>query len=278
MKPALALLPSTLLFLGSASLALSQGVPTTQPNLLTIVREEVKLGHNAAHAAHEAGWPAAYARAKSPDTYLALAAMTGPNEVWYISPYASHTTWGEAMKRESDDAVLSTELARLSRVDGDHLTSFRVVHAAARPDLSHGAFPDIALARFWEITTFRVRPGHEGAFADAAKAYAAAAKRASPGANWRTYEILAGLPGPTYLVFSSVQSFGELDKVMEGGQAIMKAASPDEMATLQKFSTNSVINTETQRFRLDPGQSYVDAATKAKDPTFWSPRKTAVRP
>ncbi|MDQ3696785.1 MAG: hypothetical protein M3373_01995 [Gemmatimonadota bacterium] len=275
MKAALALLPPALLYLSGASMALSQGVPTTQPNLITIVREEVKLGHNAAHAAHEAGWPAAYARAKSPDTYLAMVAMTGANETWYVTSYTSHTVMGESMKRESADPVLTAELQRLARVDADHLNSLRVVHAAARPDLSHGAFPDLALARFWEITTFRVRPGHEAGFADAAKAYAASAKRASPNASWRTYEVVAGLPGPTYLVFSSVQSFGELDQVMEGGQAIMKAATPDEMAALQKFSTVGLINTETQRFRLDPGQSYVDAATKAKDPGFWAPRRRA---
>ena len=49
-------------------------------------------------------------------------------------------------------------------------------------------------------------------------------------------------------------------------------AVADEMATLQKFSTTGMVNSETQRFRLDAGQSYVDAATKAKDPAFWSAR------
>lgn len=278
MKPALALLSPALLYLSSASMALSQGVPTTQPNLITIVREEVKLGHNAAHAAHEAGWPAAYARAKSPDYYLAMVAMTGPNETWYVTPYASHTAQGESMKREGADAVLTAELQRLSRVDADHLNSLRVVHAVARPDLSHGAFPDLALARFWEITTFRVRPGHEQGFADAAKAYAAAAKRAAPNASWRTYEVLAGLPGPTYLVFGSSQTFGEFDRGMQENQALMKAFTPEESAVLQKFGAAGLINTETNRFRLDAGQSYVDAAAKAKDPAFWSPRKTTARP
>jgi len=279
MKPALALIPPALLSLCSASLALSQGVPTTQPNLITIVREEVKLGHNAAHAAHEAGWPAAYTRAKSPDYYLAMVAMTGPNETWYVTPYASHTTQGESMKREDADPVLTAELRRLSRIDADHLNNLRVVHAVARPDLSHGAFPDLALARFWEITTFRVRPGHEQGFADAAKAYAAAAKRSAPNASWRTYEVLAGLPGPTYLVFGSSQTFGEFDRGMQEGQAMMQAFTPEEMAVLQKFGGAGLINTETNRFRLDPGQSYVDAATKAKDPAFWSPpRRAAARP
>ena len=256
--------------MSSASVVLSQGMPTSQPGLITIVREEVKPGHGAMHATFEAGWPAAYAKAKSPYYYLAMVAMTGPNESWYVSPYASHASYAEGMKSESDDKVLAAELARLQKGDADHINYSRQMHAAARPDLSYGTFPDMGLARFWEITTFRVRPGYEEGFASAAKAYAAAAKRAVPNMSWRTYEVVAGLPGPTYLVFSSVQSFGEFDKSMQQGMDVGKAFTPDELSTLQKFSTAGLINAETQRFRLDPKQSYVDAPTKAKDTKFWA--------
>ena len=270
MKSARAVLHAVVFAASSASVAVSQGLPTSQPNLLTIVREDVKTGHNAMHAAFEAGWPAAYARAKSPNYYLAMVAMTGPNESWYVSPYASHATYAESMKRESDDKVLSAELERLQKGDADHINSSRQLHAVARNDLSYGSYPDMALQRFWEITTFRVRPGYEEAFASAAKAYAAAAKRAAPNMSWRTYEVIAGLPGPTYLVFSSVSSFADFDKSLQQGMEMGKSFTPDEMATLQKFATTGMINSETQRFRLDPGQSYVDAATKAKDTGFWS--------
>ena len=193
-KLAVAVLPLALFAVGSARTVLGQAVPTSQPNLLTITREEVKTGHSAAHAAHEAGWPSAYAKAKSPYYYLAILSMTGPNEAWYLSSYTSYATYAESMKMESDNAALTAELARLSRGDADHINSVRNIHAVARADLSYGAFPDMGLARFWEITTFRVRPGHEEGFASAAKVYAAAAKRATPNASWRTYEVVAGLP------------------------------------------------------------------------------------
>jgi hypothetical protein len=259
-----------LLFAASATIASSQGVPTSQPGLLTITREEVKVGHNAAHAAHEVGWPAAYAKAKSPYYYFAMVSVTGPNEAWYVSPFASHAAVGESMKMESSDAGLSAELARLARVDAEHINGVRVVHAAARTDLSHGAFPDMAATRFWEITTFRVRPGYEEGFANATKAYIAAAKRAAPNASWRTYEVIAGMPGPTYLIFGSVKTFADFDQGMQEGGAMGKAFTPDELSMLQKFASTGMISAETQRFRLDAGQSYVDAATKAKDVAFWS--------
>jgi len=268
----LAALHAALLSVSSASLAFGQGIPTSQPSLITITREEVKTGHNAMHSAYEAGWPAAFGKAKSPNYYLALVSMTGPNEAWYISPYASHAELGESMKRESDDKVLSADLERLQKGDADHINSVRTIHAAARTDLSYGTYPDMALARFWEITTFRVRPGYEEAFANVAKAYAAAAKRAAPNTSWRLYEVIAGLPGPTYLVFASVQTFAEFDRAMKESMEIGKAFTSEEQAMMEKFGSSGLINAETQRFRLDPVQSYVDAATKAKDAAFWSPK------
>lgn len=270
MTRASAALPA-LLLVSSASFAAGQGMPTSQPSIIQITREEVKTGHNAMHSAFEAGWPAAFAKAKSPYYYLAMVAITGPNESWYVSPFASNAALGESMKLESDNKVLSADLARLQKGDADHINSVRTIHAAARTDLSYGAFPDMGLTRFWEVTTFRVRPGYEEAFANAAKVYAAAAKRAAPNMSWRTYEVMAGLPGPTYFVFSSVQSFAEFDKGMQDGMALGKAFTPEEQQILEKFATSGMINAETQRFRLDPTQSYVDAATKAKDPKFWSP-------
>ena len=141
-----------------------------------------------------------------------------------------------------------------------------------------GAFPDLAKVRFTEITWFRVRPGHETGFEAAAKAYRAAAQRAAPATSFRVYEIVPGVPGPTYLVFSSVESYAGFDQMMAAGQGNDAGSHPDEMTTLQKFSAEGLVNAETQRFRVDPVQSYVSAEARAADPAFWVPKKPAVRP
>ena len=263
-------------FLAYAASASAQGaLPTSQPNYLTIAREEVKLGRAADHERIEAGWPAAYEKAKSPDYYLAYVSTTGRNEAWYVSPYESHQAMGDSMKRESDDAVLGAELRRLQRADADVVNNVTVIQAMARKDLSVGAFPDIAKTRFVEITIFRVRPGHERAFEEAAKAYGAAAKRSAPNTSFRVYQVMAGIPGPTFLVFSSTQSFGDFDRAMQDDMAIMKGASPDELKTLEKVSAEAFVNVETQRFRIDPVMSYVPKETRAADPAFWMPKKPA---
>jgi hypothetical protein len=263
-------------FTAYAVSATAQGsLPASQPNYLTIVREEVKLGRAAEHERIEAGWPAAYEKAKSPDYYLAYVSTTGRNEAWYITPFDSHKAMGDSMKRESDDAVLAAELKRLQRADADVLNNLTIMQVMARKDLSMGAFPDLARTRFVEITIFRVRPGHERGFEEAAKAYGSAAKRAAPDTSYRVYQVMAGIPGPTYLVFSSTQSFAEFDRAAQQDMDVMKRASQEERNTLEKFSAEGLVNTETQRFRVDPAMSYVPKEIRASDPAFWMPKKPA---
>lgn len=270
-KPRCRMLAVVFVVLGTGS-ATAQTLPASQPNFLTIVREDVKPGRTAEHAKIEAGWPAAYEKAKSTAYYLALVSMTGAPEAWYVTPYDSHAAAADTMKREDADPVLSAELARLSRVDADMLNGLRIVQVSARKDLSYGAYPDLARQRFFEFTWFRVRPGHEAGFEAAAKAYGAAAKRASATTTYRVYEVIAGGPGPTYLIGSSVASYAEFDRAKDEGEKIMKGFTADEGGLLQKFMVDGVINVETQRFRLDPVQSYVPRETRALDPAFWMPK------
>jgi hypothetical protein len=252
--------------------ALAQELPTSQPNMLQIVREEVKVGQEADHMKTEAGWPAAFEKAKHPYSYIALVSITGPTEAWFVQPFDSHTAMADDLKR-SDEPTLAAELARLAKADAQHISASRRMTAVARKDLSRGAFPDTAKQRFYEITTFRIRPGHEEQFASAAKTYGAAAARSAPNIAFRVYEVIAGMPSPTYIVFSSVTAFGDFDKMLADGQALMKGATAQERAELQKFDTEALISGETQRFRLDPEMSYVPKATRASDPAFWMPKK-----
>jgi hypothetical protein len=280
MRKTLVSLTASALFVASAGTVLAQGMPTTQPKFLQISREQVKMGRAADHSKWESGWPAAYAKAKDPYSYIALVSLTGPSEVWYVVPFPSQAAFGDSMAREDADSALAAELARLSRGDAEFVSESTSLQALARPDLSHGNFPDLAMMRFWEITTFRVKPGHDEDFAAAAKAYASASARSAPSASWRTYEVVAGAPGGTFLVFSSFGAFAEFDKASTEGEATWKGLTADERTALQKFSSDGTVNTVTNRYRLDPVQSYVPAETRQKDPAFWNPKpaKAAAKP
>ena len=263
---------------GGAVAALAQSMPTTQPKFLHIIREQVKVGRSAEHSRWEAGWPAAFEKAKFPDTYIALESVTGPNEVWYVSPYASQAAYGEGLAKQNADPVLSAEIERLSRGDAEFVSEINALEAVARPELSHGAFPDLAMMRFWEIGTFQVKPGHSEEFEAAVKAYAIGAGRSAPKASWRTYEVVGGAPDGTYLFFSTVASFGDFDKAREEGEATFKGLTYEERSAMQKLFAEGTLKSWSNRFRLEPRQSYVPAETRQKDPAFWMPKAAAKAP
>jgi len=268
----------TLLTLCGVAAANAQDLPKSQPPLILIVREQVKLGRGADHAKVESGWPAAFEKAKSPYYYLAMTSLTGRSEAWFVISYASHAAMAADMKLSAADTVLGAELARLGRADAELLDGADQIQAMARPELSAGAFPNLATQRFWEITTFHVRPGHRADFEATAKVYKTAAERAAPGTSYRVYDVMAGDREPTYIVFSSVASYEAFDSTMADGIKTMQGMTADERGTLQKFSAEGLISSETNRYRLDPKMSYVPKETRATDPAFWSPKKPAARP
>jgi hypothetical protein len=255
------------------------GLPTTQPTAITIFREFVKPGHNAEHEKLEVGWPAAFAKSKSPAYYLALTSMTGANEAWYVSTYASWKALGDQNKADAGNAVLTAELDRLSKADGEHLTNTISIHAIGRPDLSHGAFPEIAKQRVFEITWYRVRMGHEDGFDAAAKVVQKAFAKALPQSSYRVYQVVGGVAGgPTFLVFSSGTAYEFFDGAMATGSALNAAYSAEDRAMLQKFTLEGIVNVEAQRFTVNGPMSYVPAETIAQDPAFWLPKKPAAKP
>lgn len=258
-----------------ASIASAQALPTAQPGMITIVREQVKVGHNADHEKVEASYAAASEKAKVPEFYLALNSMTGPNEAVFISPFASHTALGEAMKRDGGNAPLQAEFSRLSKLDADHINGFTVMQAVARPDLSHGAFPDFAMVRFQEITTYRVRIGHEAEFEAAAKAYISAANRAASHDAFRLYQVVAGMVSPSYLLLRSHEKFAEFDQSGPTRDAVFAAMNSEERAAWAA-GPNAINNYDTQRYSVSPTMTYTNKDARAKDPAFWNPKKAAI--
>jgi hypothetical protein len=87
--------------------------------------------------------------------------------------------------------------------------------------------------------------------------------------------VVAGAPDGTYLFFSSVPSFGDFDKAREEGEATWKGLTYEERSAMQKLFAEGTLTSFSNRFRLDPRQSYVPVETRQKDPAFWMPKSPA---
>ena len=59
------------------------------PPILRIYVEQVKPGKGPAHQKAEAAFPRAFARANYPAHYIALDAMSGSSECWFLEAHSS---------------------------------------------------------------------------------------------------------------------------------------------------------------------------------------------
>jgi hypothetical protein len=245
------------------------------PPFINIFREVLKTGHAGPHVATEAGWPRAFAAANTQNHYLAISTLFGGNEVWFLEGHASVAEIEAVNKNINDAPGLSAELDRLSLADAEHVESVRTLLARYLPAASNPGNVSLPAMRVWELVIFRVRPGQEADFFEAASLYKSVVEQARQDAPWATYQVIAGMPGPTYLVFAPHRTLAEIDPNTGAGAAI-EAAMTEE--TMQRFSTLSsgMISVETLVFVTSPEMSYLSPEWIAQDSAYWG-RKAPTR-
>jgi hypothetical protein len=259
----------TLVLAGSLS-AQTMGPPA----YMQIFREEVKAGRAGAHVQTEAGWPRAFAKAKIANNYLALTTMFGPNEAWFVEGHASIAEI-EAVNKSIEAAPgLSQETDRLSQADASNINSTRTLLGRYQASMSNPGTVNPPEMRVWEVIVFRVRPGHEGDFVQATNLYRGLVEQAKVDAPWATYQVMAGMPGPTFLIFVPHKTLAEIDPATGVGAAIEKAMNEE---TMKKFGTLSegFLSVENIVFAPSPEMSYLKAEWVAQDPKYWGKKAVA---
>jgi hypothetical protein len=248
-------------------------VPPGPPKVLQIYREEVKAGKGAAHLKVEKSFVAAFARANWPSNYLAMTAVTGPSEAWFLTGYASFAAWEKDRNDTDKNKALTAEMDRLLEKDGELLTNTRSLVAVLREDLSAGGPVDIAKMRYFRLLTFRVRPGHENDFQDAVKIVRSAYEKAKVELPWAVYQISGGMPVPTFMIFFPMKSLSEIDTAFTHAGAIREAEGPENEKALKKMASDGYATVESNIFAFSPAMSYPSKEFVARNPEFWTPKQ-----
>lgn len=259
----------TLVLALASSLAAQTMAP---PPYLQIFREEVKTGRAGAHPAIESGWPRAFAKAKIPNHYIAMTTIYGPAEAWFCAGNKSIAEIEEQNQAIEKAPGLTRELDRLSQADAANIASNRSLLARYRSELSNGPDINAGEMRVWEVVIFKVRPGHEGDFAQAAKLYRTMVEGAKVTAPWATFEVMAGMPGPVFLVFVPHKALAEIDPATGTGAAIEKAMNEE---TMKKFGAlaEGYSSVENLVFAVSPEMSYPRPEWVTQDPAFWGRKR-----
>jgi len=246
------------------------------PKVLAVFREFIKPGRaGTAHEKSESAFVQAMARAKWPTHYLAVNSMSGKPRALFLTGYDSFADWEKDIKAEEKNATLSAALDHANMVDGDLLTEVDAGAFAFREDLSLRAAVDIAHMRYFEISLFHVRPGHDKDWEDLVKLYMSGFDKI-PGVHWATYEAVYGQDAGTFVVFNPMKSASEIDEGFGQGKQFEAAMGEEGMKKLRELSAVTLESSITNLFAFSPSMSYVSDDWIKADPDFWKPKASAM--
>jgi len=247
------------------------------PAVIQINREWLKPGKGGAmHDKSEAAFVNLMNKGKLQGHYLALNSMSGKPRALYMTRYPSFEAWENDNNIFNKNASLAAELDRDIVADSEFLEGMDAAVLAYNEELSFHPRPDFSHARYYELTAFKVRLGHEKEWREVTKMYKEACEKAGSSMHWGTYEVLYGGEGGTYISLTHRDNLAEIDKERADGKKIMEAMGGEEgAAKLDHLFSAAVESVRSELFTINPKQSYVDEATMKADTDFWKPRPAA---
>ena len=268
------LLGATLLS-ASLTLAVAQEAPegtTPPPKVLVIDREFTKPGKSGAiHEKSESAFVQAFARAKWPTHYFAANSLTGKNRTLFFIGYDSFEAWEKDGMAQQMNSALSAATDRAAVTDGDLLSETDAGAFTYNEEQSLRGPVDIAHMRLFEISLYRVRPGHRQEWNDLVKLVKEAYEKI-PEVHWAMYQAMYGQEDVTYLVVIPMKSASEIDKSMAIDKQFAENMGQDGMKKLSDLESSAVEFMQTNLFLFNPAMSYPRDEWIKADPGFWKPK------
>ncbi|HKM85701.1 MAG TPA: hypothetical protein VJW96_05795 [Terriglobales bacterium] len=245
------------------------------PKVLAVSREYTKPGKSGMqHEKTESLFVQAMMHAKWPTHYLAVESLSGKSRALFFTGYESFAAWEKDTLATEKNAALMAALDHAGAVDGDLLSETDGAVLAFREEYSLRPEVDIARMRYFEISAFQVKQGHDKDWDEIVKLVTAAYKKI-PDAHWAAYSAVYGFPDTTYIVFNPMKSLAEVDKNFAANKDFEAAMGEEGMKKLAELSAAAIEMSQTNLFAINPRMSYpADEWVKA-DPEFWKPKAAA---
>ena len=260
-----------------ASCMLAAAQHAGPPKVLSVTREWTKPGKNGmSHEKTESAFVQAVTKAKWPTHYLAADSLSGRPRTLFFFGYDTFDAWEKDMKATEKNAALMAELDRANVADGELLSDTDQGMLAYREELSLRANVDIAHMRYFEISRFHVKQGHDKDWEELVKMYKMGFEKIEE-AHWAMYQVVYGREDGTYIIFNPIKSANEIDREFGGDwPKFMAAMGEDGMKKLAELTAATVDSSETNLFAFNPRMSYVSEDWVKADPEFWKPKAAAM--
>ena len=250
------------------------------PKFLNMIHQELKPGRMGAYEELETSIARIYNRESIPFFWLELESITGPSEVLDLNFFDSSEEMARAMNARSAGLAAHPELAQMQdRLSQENTSNGTTVLGVRRDDMGYRAATiDFSKMRILRLSTVFAHPGYERAFMETEWSLSEASEKVHAQAAWAVYEVVGGLPEPSFVIVTPMQSLKEIDDVFETSQALKKAQGGALEQRLQELARVAYGTSDSRLFSVGPKMSHVSKQFAAGDPDFWAPATTSAPP
>ena len=244
---------------------------TPPPKVLVIDMENLKPGKNgSAHQKTESAFVQAAEKAKSPQHYVALQALSGPPRSLFFFSYDSFAAMEKEHQQEVANTSLSADIDQAYAADGELLSSMARNIFTLRDDIIPEPGVAIATMRYMQITRVTVRPGHQGEWEEYLKMLRSNLDKAEPGRHIALYQSAYGWEnGGIWLLITPMKSLAEVDEADAAAAKFREAMGDTNMKHYRELAAAAVESSQRNLYAFDPAMSYASDEMVSGDPTFW---------
>lgn len=132
--------------------------------------------------------------------------------------------------------------------------------------------------RYFDITQFKVKPGHMREWEELVKIYKEGFEKGVPGSNWAVFESMYGQDnGGYFLVFQPMKTLAEVDQDMGAGKKFAETIGEDGMKRVEALTASCLESSQSNLFVFRPKMSYPMEEWVKADPDFWRPKAAPVK-
>lgn len=251
------------------AVAQNQGTTATHtpPKVLEVITEYLKPGQQGSpHMRSESVFAQAMRDAKWPTHYLGTDALTGQTRAVFFVGYDSFADWQKDTDATMANKDLSGKLDKATVDDGALLSEVQTSAYVYREDLSLRPNVDIPSMRFFDITIFHVKSGHNRDFENVAKMFVSGYNKVSD-VHWTTFQKMYGKDsGSIFIVVTPMKSLAEVDQGMGNDAKLLAAVGQDQLGKMMDAANAAIESSESNLYAFNPKMSYV---ADDWDPSFW---------
>ena len=245
------------------------------PKFVVLVHQRFQFDKTTESGKALAAAARACANLEVPNSWIVSDSVTGEPEVLSFDPFDSFAHVGKAFAEWGSIYAAHPELAKSQAQINGALVSQQTVIAVRRDDLSYRANRiDLSKARFLRVLEVLMRPGHERKFSEAFQEFNRAYEKNESDLPWVVYEVNAGMPFPTFLVFMPMRTLAQNDDLLKQWEGLHGA---EDAATgrIRQIAREAYAHAESNLYAISPEKSHVTKEFAAGDPEFWTPQAPA---